>query len=257
MTVKEVYDLSKSFDFSRYLQIVRLEKELSSLALSDEEKRSVNEFDSLKDLFQRKLPLLEQTVFDSEQALSKELSILQYRNDQCLFETSTGIFYKEILDSLVSSYLDNFSQFLTEAYQTIYQDELVTIKLVVEDVRNKRVIRIQLLRKDGENIFVEDISSQGGACAVVLGILVNIRVILLMNLPRVMFIDEQLSVLDSDKLNRFLDILNGFGEAQQFKFYIISHDIERFKGHIKSLYTVKDGVYLKVCNIDRFIEDIV
>jgi ABC-type dipeptide/oligopeptide/nickel transport system ATPase component len=123
----------------------------------------------------------------------------------------------------------------------------------MEDFRNKKVIRLRIINHVDGKDYVEDFQDEGGAAQVILGIIVAVYFILTTGAERIVFIDESLSSLHQETLERFLTILKQFKESLGFVFIIISHDYVRIRNHLDKVYQVQNGEYVEI-PVDVFVK---
>ena len=63
----------------------------------------------------------------------------------------------------------------------------------MEDYRNRKVVRLNIVNYKSGQSWKEELGDDGGSAAIILGIIVGIYFIMTTGMARIMFIDESLS----------------------------------------------------------------
>jgi ABC-type hemin transport system ATPase subunit len=219
-----------------------------------EDQKNISEWPRVQLLWEKTLPEAIAIRDTFEKSLREELSayekaVKDLENQNKLFE-----FYKAVLERLTALYLDSLSAMLSEVYRTVYQTGNKSVHLVMEVFRNKKVIRLRIINHVDGKDYVEDFQNEGGGAQVILGLIVAIYFILTTGGERVIFIDESLSSLHTETLERFLQILQQFRDSLGFVFVVISHDHVRTRRYVDKVYRVTDGEYVEV-PVEEFMQE--
>jgi DNA repair exonuclease SbcCD ATPase subunit len=242
-------EFSHSAEFESYRKLremqVRIDTD-SSLVLSGDEIRLLEKWPVIQNVFEKELPELQavlRSFSDSFKATMEEyeLAVKDLERTEKL-----NVFYKSVLEHLTRQYLDSLSEMLTEVFRSVYGVNHKSVRLVMDDFRNKKVIKLRIINRQEGRDFVEDFSAEGGAAHVILGLIVAVYFLLSTGGERIIFIDEALSQLHSDSLSRFLKILRQFVTSLGFVFVVVSHDAYRLRGFVDKVYFVEDGLYKEV-----------
>jgi DNA repair exonuclease SbcCD ATPase subunit len=254
--LKEIFDFSHSDEFGDYRRWWELESRFFAdpvLVWTEEDQAAFSGWPSVQVLWEKVLPEARAIKETFDRSLKEELeaykkAVKDLENQSKLFE-----FYKVVLEKLTSLYLDSLSTMLSEVYRSVYCTTTKSVQLVMEDFRNKKVIRLRIINHIDGKDYVEDFQNEGGAAQVILGIIVAVYFILTTGGERIIFIDESLSALHQETLERFLQILQQFKESLGFVFVIISHDYVRIRNHLDKVYRVQNGEYIEV-PVDVFVK---
>jgi DNA repair exonuclease SbcCD ATPase subunit len=242
-------EFSHSAEFESYRKLREMQVRIDtdpSLVLSEGEVRRLERWPVLQNVFEKELPELQavlRSFSDSFKATMEEyeLAVKDLERTEKL-----NAFYKSVLERLTKQYLDSLSEMLTEVYRSVYGVNHKSVHLVMDDFRNKKVIKLHIINHQEGRDFVEDFSAEGGAAHVILGLIVAVYFLLSTGGERIIFIDEALSQLHNDSLSRFLKILRQFVDSLGFVFVIVSHDAYRLRGFVDKVYFVEDGTYKEV-----------
>jgi DNA repair exonuclease SbcCD ATPase subunit len=252
-------EFSHSSEFAPYRRLREMDSCLASdpsLRLSDDDMARLDLWPVVKNVFEKDLPEAVLVLNSFSASLKDELSVYESAVRDLEKSEKLYIFYKSVLENLTKQYLDSLSGMLTEVYRSVYGVSRKSVQLVMEDFRNKKVVKLKIINRQGGHDFAEDFSNEGGAAQVILGIIVAVYFLLTVGGERIIFIDECLSQLHNDCLFRFMKILQQFVSGLGFSFVVISHDAYRLRGFIDKAYVVEDGVYneIPVNELDAFIE---
>jgi DNA repair exonuclease SbcCD ATPase subunit len=230
-----------------------------SLVLSEAEKERLNFWPMVRGVFEKDLPEAEAVLRSFADSFDVEMEVYKGAVKELERSEKLYAFYKAVLENLTKQYLDSLSDMLTEVYRSVYGVDTKSVQLVMEDFRNKKVIRLRIINHQNGKDFVEDFTSEGGAAKIILGLIVAIYFLLTVGGERIIFIDESLSQLHDDCLSRFLKILRHFVDHLGFNFVIISHEAFRLRKFIDKVYVVEDGVYREIPQGDTavFLESVV
>jgi hypothetical protein len=255
----EVMEFSHSSEFGAYRKLREMGLKLSTdstFSLSNDDIARLELWPEVRGVFEKELPEAVTVLNSFSVSLKEELASYEGAVKDLEKSEKLYIFYKSVLENLTKQYLDSLSGMLTEVYRSVYGVSHKSVQLVMEDFRNKKVVRLKIINHQDGCDFAEDFSSEGGAAQVILGIIVAVYFLLTVGGERIIFIDECLSQLHNDCLSRFLKILRQFVDGLGFSFVIISHDAFRLRGFIDKVYVVDSGMYSEVPSneIDAFIE---
>jgi len=180
---------------------------------------------------------------DRKEGLEGELKRLycdqQGNGDVC-------VLYKEALDRVTDNYLVSLSGLLSDCFRQIFQDGDRRIELVTVDYRGKKLVRIRVMRRVGDREFEEALEANGNGARLVVGFLVNIYFLVVSGLPRILFLDEILSALSPECVERFMGVCVEFRDKLDFSFVIISHTADVVRRFADREYTIRDGIYVEV-----------
>jgi DNA repair exonuclease SbcCD ATPase subunit len=239
-------------DYQRWLEFDLKFRTDPSVRLLEDEEKMLRFWPVVKDVFERVIPEARSVLDTFTKSLREELEKYKTFVLECEKRNKLFIFYKEALEKLTALYLDSLSGMLSEVYRNVYQTNSKSVQLVMEDFRNKKVIRLRIINHVDGRDYVEDFQNEGGAAQVILGIVVAIYFIMTVGGERIIFIDESLSALHTETLERFLQILQQFKESLGFVFVIISHDHVRIRNYIDKVYEVRGGEYFEV-PVEEFV----
>ena len=248
--VRDIVSYGSSYDRGKY-------KEMTTAieSLRDLDSRIVTSFGSLEALRSKasQVPVWQnlkreaESLFSSLEFVKNEISMhtKEYAELTAKNNDSTILYeyYKRCLDCLSDEYVSSLSAMLTDVYRSVYSDNTKSVRLSIEEFRNKKVIRLNIINNIDGVEYTESLDSDGGSAKIILGSVICIYFILLTGIPRVMFFDESVSALETSILHKYLQVLKKFSQELGFKFIIIDHSAYRMKGYIDKVYTVENGVY--------------
>jgi DNA repair exonuclease SbcCD ATPase subunit len=254
-SLADIHQFSYSPDFKDYRKWLELDgrlREDPSVRMTAAELGDIQFWPQVKEVFEKVLPdarAVRDTFISSlnDEVKNYESCIKEWEKKNKLL-----IFYKEALEKLTSMYLDSLSGMLSEVYRSVYQTDSKMVQLAMEDYRNKKVIRLRIINHVEGKDYIEDFQDEGGAAQIILGIIVAVYFIVSTGLPRIIFIDESLSALHTETLERFVTILGQFRDSLDFQFVIVSHDHVRIRNFLDKVYEVRDGEYFEV-PVEEFV----
>lgn len=232
--------------FLKKQQLLEELKDLESEYVKLGGSAEVQKLSSLEEEYETMVSNLNNLEISEQQkkVLQSELSDI---SKNLLFSEKSYEYWKEVLNLTNSFYLSDLSSMLTDCFRAIYQKDNISIVLVPEEYRNKQIIKIKFdVVIDGVH-YIEEFNGQAGSIKTVLGLVMSIYYIILMDLPRIVFIDETLASLDIDILHRTLDVLKKFTQKFGFAFLCISHHGQYLRDYIDKAYSInKEGVYYEI-----------
>jgi DNA repair exonuclease SbcCD ATPase subunit len=257
----EIMEFSHSSEFESYRKLREMQIRLRtdrSLVLSDDQLLQVARWPEVQAVFERELPELRAVLKGFSDSFKTAMKEYEQAVKDLEKAEKLSVFYKAVLERLTRRYLESLSDMLSEVYRSVYGVEHKQVRLVMDDFRNKKVIKLRIINHQGGKDFVEDFSAEGGAAHVILGLIVAVYFLLSTGGERIIFIDEALSQLHNDSLSRFLKILRQFVDNLGFVFVIVSHDAYRLRGFVDKAYYVEEGVYKEVPagNLDAFLNSV-
>jgi len=246
LSLRRIRDFTQSPAFPVYEKwhgMAEREGSDPALRFTDADNAKLNQWESVRELWEDLIPQSEAILANFKTSLAEEVG--KYETAVRELEKSNKLFafYKEVLDRLTRQYLESLSGMLTEVYQNVFADPSKNVFLEMADFRNKKVIKLNLVKSIGGRQYVETLSTQGGSATIVLGLIVSIYFILTTGGERIIFIDEQLGQLHDFTLTRFMGVLQKFTEDLGFVFVLVAHDSVRLKEFVTKVYEVKGGQY--------------
>jgi hypothetical protein len=202
-----ILEFSHSSEFVTYRRFLGMHDRIASdpkLRLSAEEGLRLERWPEVQRVFEKEIPEL-QAVFKSySQSFEDEMRAYTKAVRDLERSEKLGVFYKSVLENLTKQYLDSLSGMLTEVYRNVYGLDSKSVQLIMDDFRNKKVVKLRIINHQAGRDFVEDFSAEGGAAHIILGLIVSVYFLLVTGGERIIFIDESLSQLGQDVLSRFL-----------------------------------------------------
>jgi hypothetical protein len=242
----DILEFSHTGEFAAYRRLAEMQARVAvdtSLRLSEVEISSLEKWPVIQNVFEREIPELQAVLNSYSCSFDAEMESYKKAVKDLEGAEKLGVFYKSVLENLTRQYLDSLSGMLTEVYRNVYGVDYKSVQLVMDDFRNRKVVRLRIINHQEGRDFVEDFSAEGGAAHVILGLIVSVYFLLVTGGERIIIIDESLSQLGQGVLLRFMGVLRHFVDSLGFVFVIISHDFVRMGSFIDKAYKVEDGVY--------------
>jgi DNA repair exonuclease SbcCD ATPase subunit len=245
----DILQFSHTGEFAAYRRLAEMQDRIAvdpGLRLSEGDVASLEKWPVIQNVFERELPELQAVLKSYLHSFDAEMEAYKKAVKDLERAEKLGVFYKSVLENLTKQYLDSLSEMLTEVYRNVYGVDCKSVQLVMDDFRNKKVVKLRIVNHQEGRDFVEDFSAEGGAAHVILGLIVSVYFLLVTGGERIIFIDESLSQLGRGVLPRFLGVLRHFVDSLGFVFVIVSHDFVRMVSFIDKAYLVENGVYSAV-----------
>jgi DNA repair exonuclease SbcCD ATPase subunit len=258
----DIMEFSHSPEFAGYRKLGEMQRRVNTdptLVLSGEQLGKLEKWPIIQNVFEKELPELRAVLKSFSDSFTTTMEDYEQAVKDLEKSEKLNAFYKSVLERLTKQYLDSLSDMLTEVYRSVYGVSHKSVHLVMDDFRNKKVIKLRIINHQEGKDFVEDFSAEGGAAHVILGLIVAVYFLLSTGGERIIFIDEALSQLHQDSLSRFLRILKQFVDDLGFVFVIVSHDAYRLRGFVDKVYYVDDGTYREVPadDVGAFLDSVV
>lgn len=150
-----------------------------------------------------------------------------------VLEEKVQKFYMWMIDKLTDKYIKSLEKSLNEVFQYIYNTNYKGILLEIEEKYGKK--KLVIYKVEGEHKVSLD--NSGGSVSVVVGTILLIYYILFKGLPKVLIMDEAFGSIESENLDRFIDMLKEFNVRFGFDFLLVSHD-DRLIARADKVYKV-------------------
>lgn len=149
---------------------------------------------------------------------------------------------REIIDIMSREFIDQITDLLTYALQTIFYDMDYSIKILLKESRNSKQADIILLSKQEDGSIIESPipDNCGGGITAVIGLVLQVFFISYFKLNKILIIDEGLSQISKDYVGPTMKFLKTLSEQREFKFLLISHDAKIIK-HADYMFEMVQG----------------
>lgn len=151
---------------------------------------------------------------------------------------------KPYLDLLVQQYADTTLQqlehFLSYGVQQVFYDRAYSVSITVTERRGLKNADVYL--HEGAAKYPMQNAAVAGGVLVVVGFLLQVFYVLNLDVTKTIFLDEALSNISTQYLDRFFGILAELATATGLALVLVTHD-QRFLPYAQRVYRVSEGVY--------------
>ena len=162
----------------------------------------------------------------------------------CLKEINLLTLSYEQLEKIISDsnehYIDRIKSILNKAIETIFFDENYYIDIIVED-KKLNFILIDNNNLDNNKPLEIDLNDAcGGGIITVIGFILQLFTIEMLQVNKIIFIDEGFMALSESYRPLFYDFINEFCESTGMIVLLVSHD-ELVKEKAKQIFEIEHG----------------
>lgn len=163
----------------------------------------------------------------------------------CLEEINILKLSYEQLEKIISDsnecYIEKIKNILNKAISTIFYDENYLIDIIVEDKKlNFVLIDNNNLDNNGEPLEIDLNDACGGGIITVIGFILQLFTIEMLQVNKIIFIDEGFMALSESYRPLFYDFINEFCESTEMIVLLVSHD-ELVKEKAKQIFEIEHG----------------
>lgn len=193
----------------------------------------VTEFDSL---FQK----VSQTYYKLQQ-VQTQLKLNEDSEEDTktkLFETenkvqlldSASVVFKSLQEKLTDVHINHITDLLNNALHSVFDDDYIQyrIRLEVSQQRNNNTVQFYLQTTEGGSVTETLLTNNGFGIQSLLGFVLQVYFILQHKQARILFLDESLTAISTDKLPKLKKFIDEVANQYQFKFVLIAHMEELF-----------------------------
>jgi hypothetical protein len=182
------------------------------------------------DLRLKDIQAFESRILHDKNSLSYRINLLE---DEVLQLGETiedhiivGTLFRGLLDDEVAKAKQSLEDITTEALQTIFTDQDLSVRVDVTTKRDKVYANIVTLRKmpDGSVIEGDVLTSFGGAVATVQCLILRLIVTIKQNLRPVILLDESLAAISREYIIRTAKFLRHLCRTMGAKVLIVTHN---------------------------------
>lgn len=163
----------------------------------------------------------------------------------CLEEINILKLSYEQLEKIISDsnecYIEKIKNILNKAISTIFYDEDYLIDIIVEDKKlNFILIDNNNLDNNEEPLEIDLNDACGGGIITVIGFILQLFTIEMLQVNKIIFIDEGFMALSESYRPLFYDFINEFCESTEMIVLLVSHD-ELVKEKAKQIFEIEHG----------------
>lgn len=156
---------------------------------------------------------------------------------------SASTIFKTLQDKMTTVHINHITQLINNALHTVFDDEFITYKIEIETTqqRNNNTIQFHLLTTENNITTKTNLQDNGFGIQSLIGFVLQIYFILQHKQAHILFLDESLTAISTDKLPKLKQFITEVSKQYDFKFVLIAH--------MESLFTLADYAY----NVDNGI----
>lgn len=212
------------------------------------------EFDLISQKIQKDYYSLQQ--IQTQLNLNKEheeklkLQLCDTQSKVQLLDDSLTVF-KTLQDKLTMVHIEHITNLVNHALNSVFNDDTIQYSIRIETTqqRNNNTAQFYLLTTK-DNITTETLLQNNGyGIQSLIGFTLQIYFILQQNQEHILFLDESLTAISTDKLPRLKQFINEISKQYDFHFILIAH-MESLFELADYQYVVKNGEVKEVqlCN---------
>ncbi|MGL4865259.1 MAG: hypothetical protein ACRC4T_19360 [Cetobacterium sp.] len=156
--------------------------------------------------------------------------------------------YKELEKIIVESngiFIEKIEKLLNKALTSIFFDEEYELKIIVDNKKlSFELIDNKNMDDDNKPLQIDVEDACGGGIITVIGFILQIFIIQLLDLSRIIFIDEGFMAISSTYRPLFYEFLNKFCEETDTKIMLVSHDNLALE-YAKNIFEIEHGKMIK------------
>lgn len=149
--------------------------------------------------------------------LTKELTQLKSNVDNIAKAEQVLLF---LSSTILGKSTKTIDKLLTNGFRLVFDDQNLTFATSIDKYRGKTSVKFELL-EDGRSVPIMD--SYGGGVIVIAGLLLRVATIMLLNLRKVIFLDESLSHLSEQYHSNASRLIRQLCEKLDFTIVMVTH----------------------------------
>lgn len=167
-----------------------------------------------------------------------------------LHEKASEVF-KTLQERLTYVHIDHLTNLINNALETVFNDDYIqySVRIETSQQRNNNTCQFYLLTTEN-NITTETLLQDNGfGIQSLIGFVLQIYFILQHNQARILFLDESLTAISTDKLPKLKIFIDKVSQQYDFKFILIAHMSDLFE-LADYAYNVENGKVTEVTKGD-------
>jgi ABC-type sugar transport system ATPase subunit len=171
---------------------------------------------------------------ETEQKLIQDLAKCESHIQ--LLDDGLSIF-KILQEKLTQNHINHITQLINHALSTVFDDEFTQyqIRIEVNQQRNNNTAQFYLLTTQQQETTETLLQNNGFGIQSLIGFVLQIYFILQHNQAHILFLDESLTAISTDKLPRLKQFIQQVSQQYDFYFILIAH--------MESLFDLADYTY--------------
>ena len=139
------------------------------------------------------------------------------------------------------------TKLINNALTTVFNDDLIqySIRIDTTQQRNNNIAQFTLLTTENSITTETNLQDNGYGIQSLIGFVLQIYFILQHKQARILFLDESLTAISTDKLPKLKQFINEVSERYDFHFILIAH-MESLFDLADYSYNVDNGVVIEV-----------
>ena len=175
---------------------------------------------------------------ETEQKLIQQLA--QDSKDAQLLDDSLSIF-KILQEKLTQNHINHITQLINHALTSVFNDDQTQyqIRIEINQQRNNNTAQFYLLTTQQQETTETLLQNNGFGIQSLIGFVLQIYFILQHKQEHILFLDESLTAISTDKLPKLKQFIHEVSQQYDFYFILIAH--------MESLFDLADYTY----NVDQ------
>lgn len=212
------------------------------------------EFDLISQKIQKEYYSLQQ--IQTQLALNKEQEEkiklqMQETQDKVQLLDDALVIFKTLQDKLTLVHIEHITKLVNHALQSVFNDDQIHYEIRIETTqqRNNNTAQFYLLTTQNNETVETLLQSNGFGIQSLIGFTLQVYFILQQNQEHILFLDESLTAISTDKLPRLKQFISEISKQYDFHFVLIAH-MESLFELADYQYTVHNGKVKEVqlCN---------
>lgn len=208
------------------------------------------DFITLKQNINRDFYKLQQ--IDTQLTLNTEqeqqlVSKLAEEEKQIQLLDSTLTVFKTLQEKLTTVHIDHITKLINSALETVFNDDLIQYQIRIDTTqqRNNNTTQFILLTTENNKTTETLLQDNGFGIQSLIGFVLQIYFIIQHKQERILFLDESLTAISTDKLPKLKQFIHEVAQQYDFKFILIAH-MESLFDLADYSYTVENGIVTPV-----------
>lgn len=154
---------------------------------------------------------------------------------QLLDDTAT--IFKTLQDKLTTVHINHLTKLIDNALSTVFNDEFIQYSIRIETSQQRNNNTTQFYLETTENNITTEtlLQNNGFGIQSLIGFVLQIYFILQHKQAHILFLDESLTAISTDKLPKLKQFITEVSQQYHFKFILIAH--------MESLFQLADYAY--------------
>ena len=177
-----------------------------------------------------KLQQVQTNVSLSKEQVAKTIQDLANTESKIQLLDSASSVLKSLQERLTMTHITHITKLINHALHSVFDDEFIQyqIRLETSQQRNNNTVQFYLVTIENDISTETQLQDNGFGIQSLVGLILQVYFILQHKQAHILFLDETLTAISTDKLPKLKQFITAVSKQYDFKFILIAHMSELF-----------------------------